>query len=273
MTFLAAILLAASCAGPCAELKCETQLKELVAAVRSADYRGDRQALDRLDAALAKIPSSPLDDYRAYWRGFARWRRAMNGFNETPAPNDLESDLQAAVGHFRDAMEKRPDWIEARLAMVGCFGNLIYLARDDAGKRQAILEQYTPVGKTLAADGQDNPRVLWIIGGLQMGAPPPYGGDMAKAAATLRRTGEPHEPRVPVRAYVREQQDRGARLCAGRARRGARVALRARHSLAADRGDAGGKAVRDPHPDPLPSRGEGVGASFPLSPSRGRGVG
>jgi hypothetical protein len=187
MSFLAAILLTASCAGPCAELKCETQLAELVAAVRAADYRGDRQALDRLDAALAKIPLSALDDYRAYWRGFARWRRAINGFNETPAPSDLESDLQAAVGHFRAAMDKRPNWIEARLAMVGCLGNLMYLAGDDAGKRQAILEQYTPVGKTLAADGQDNPRVLWIVGGLQMGAPPPYGGDMAKAAATLRR--------------------------------------------------------------------------------------
>ena len=187
MSVLAAILLTAACAGPCAELKCETQLAELVAAVRSADYRGDRPALDRLDAALAKVPPSPLDDYRAYWRGFARWRRAMNGFNETPTPDDLESDLQAAVGHFRAAMDKRPDWIEARLAMVGCLGNLMYLARDDAGKRQAILEQYTPVGKTLAADGRDNPRVLWIIGGLQMGAPPPYGGDMAKAAATLRK--------------------------------------------------------------------------------------
>ena len=60
--------------------------------------------------------------------------------------------------------------------------------------------------------------------------------------SVVGRTGEPHEPRVPVRAYGGEQQDRGARLRAGRARRGARVALRARHSLAADRGDAGGES-------------------------------
>ncbi|HEY7114923.1 MAG TPA: hypothetical protein VIA45_18485 [Thermoanaerobaculia bacterium] len=186
MTVLAAILIAAGCAGPCAQLKCETQLGELAAAVRSADYRGDREALDRLDGTLAKLPESPLDDYRAYWRGFARWRRAMNGFNEKPFPPDLESDLQAAVDHFQTALDKRKDWIEARLAMVGALGNLMYLAGDDAAKKQKLIERFTRVGKTLSSDGPENPRVLWIVGGLQMAAPPPYGGDFVKAAATMR---------------------------------------------------------------------------------------
>ncbi len=187
MSLLASVLLIANCAGPCAQQKVETQLAELVAAVRSADYRGDRAALDRLDAMLAKIPDSSLDEYRAYWRGFARWRRAINGFNETPPPSDLEPDLQAAVGRFRAALERRPGWIEARLAMVGCLGSLMYLAGDDAGKREKILADYAAVGKTLQADGPDNPRVLWIIGGLQMWAPKPGGGDPVKAAATMRR--------------------------------------------------------------------------------------
>ena len=33
----------------------------------------------------------------------------------------------------------------------------------------------------------DNPRVLWIKGGLQMVVPPASGGDWTKAAATLRK--------------------------------------------------------------------------------------
>ncbi|HTO87005.1 MAG TPA: hypothetical protein VMR54_05685 [Thermoanaerobaculia bacterium] len=185
MSFLVWILFLANCAGTFAQQKTEAQLTELVKAVRSADYRGDRAALDRLDAALARLPDSSLDDYRAYWRGFARWRRAINGFNETPTPTDLAADLDAAIGQFKVALERRPGWIEARLAMVGSLGNLIYLAGDDAAKREAILAQYKPVGKNLQADGPDNPRVLWIIGGLQLGAPPPTGGDPARAAATM----------------------------------------------------------------------------------------
>jgi hypothetical protein len=186
MSLLACTLLIANFAVPCAPQGSEARLSELVAAVRSADYRGDRAALDRLDAALGKLPDSALDDYRSYWRGFARWRRALNGFNETPMPADLTSDVEAALGHFRAALERRPGWIEARLAMAGCWGNLIYLAGDDAAKRQAILAEAVPVGRTLQPDAPDNPRVLWIIGGIQLSAPPPTGGDPVKAAATLR---------------------------------------------------------------------------------------
>ena len=186
MSLLASVLLVLNCSGVCAQAQTEAKLTELVAAVRSADYRGDRAALDRLDAALGRLSASPLDDYRAYWRGFARWRRAINGFNETPFPPDLTSDLEAAVVQFRVALERRPNWIEARLALAGCWGNLIYLAGDDAEKRQAILEEAVPVFRSLS-DTPDNPRVCWIVGGMQLAAPPPTGGDPAKAAATMRK--------------------------------------------------------------------------------------
>jgi hypothetical protein len=186
MLLLASILFAADCATPRAHQKAEAQLTELVAAVRSADYRGDRAALDRLDAALGKVPDSPLDDYRAYWRGFARWRRALNGFNETPNPTDLQPDLKASIGHFKKSLELRPGWIEARLALVGVWSNLIYLAGEDTAKRQRILDEAVPVSKSLS-DTPDNPRALWIIGGIQLGAPPPTGGDPVKAAATMRK--------------------------------------------------------------------------------------
>jgi hypothetical protein len=160
----------------------QSELSELVAEVRSADYRGDRAALARLDGALSDLAPS---EYRSYWQGFARWRRALNGFNETPTPTDLVVDLETAVARFRASLERRPDWIEAKLALVGCWGNLIYLAGSDAERRKAILAESGPTFQWVMANAGDNPRALWIRGGMEFGAPPPIGGDFAKAAATL----------------------------------------------------------------------------------------
>ena len=123
MTAIFAVVLSLACGSPCDRDRVETQLTVLSAAVRSADYRGDRAALERLEQQLAKVPDSSLDEYRAYWRGFARWRRALNGFNENPQPADVESDVRAAIDQFKTALAKRPNWIEARLALVGCSGN------------------------------------------------------------------------------------------------------------------------------------------------------
>ena len=165
----------------------EAKLAALVVEVRSADYRGDRAALARLEANLGELDDAALADYRDYGRGFARWRRALNGFNETPTPTDLTSDLESAVAHFRASLERRPDWIEAKLALVGCWGNLAYLAGSDMEKKKPLLAELIPVYKWLEANGHNNPRALWIIGGMQFAAPPPYGGDVVKATATLRR--------------------------------------------------------------------------------------
>lgn len=187
MDLLAWTLAVAALVPPAPARKSEARLAELVAAVRSADYRGDRAALARLEAELSRLDAGPLTEYRDYWRGFALWRRTLNGFNETPTPDDLGADLEKAVARFRASLERRPDWIEARLAMVGCWGNMLYLAGSDDGKRKAILDEAVPTFKWLIENAGDNPRALWIKGGMEFGAPPPHGGDLVKAAATLRR--------------------------------------------------------------------------------------
>lgn len=183
---LAAWTLAVSLLAPSpAAQKTQSRLSELVAEVRSADYRGDRAALARLEAELSRLDSGTLTDHREYWRGFALWRRAINGFNETPIPDDLVPDLEKAVARFRASMETHPDWIEAKLAMVGCWGNLIYLAGNDADRRRAIFAESGPTFRWVMANAGDNPRALWIRGGMEFAAPPPIGGDFEKAAATL----------------------------------------------------------------------------------------
>ena len=163
------------------------RLAALVKEVRSADYRGDRAALERLDSALDAVKDPSLAAYRAYWQGFARWRRALNGFNEPVWPGDLKSDLEASVARFRAALVARPDWIEAKIGIVGASASLLFLARDDAAEKQKILPEFVPLLRDVTENNDGNARALWFTGGMQLGAPPPYGGDAVKAEATMRR--------------------------------------------------------------------------------------
>ena len=165
----------------------DARLGELAAAVLSADYRGDRAELTRLDAELGGLDAGTLNDYRDYWRGFALWRRAMNGFNEKPAPEDLDADLVKALERFQAALVRHPDWDEVKSAMLGAWGNRIYLAGQDAERRKKLFEESGTFYKWVMGYQGDNPRVLWIKGGLQMVVPPASGGDWTKAAATLRK--------------------------------------------------------------------------------------
>lgn len=190
MTLTAWSLLALAVAGldAPAPSKDAARLSVLVAQVRSADYRGDRAALARLFVDLDAVKDPRLSAYRAYWQGFAKWRRVLNGFfNETSPPADLKVDLVAAIASFKAALAARPNWIEAKVGIVGCSGSLLFLSGDDAAERDRILAEYVPVVKELFAEGNDNPRALWIVGGLQLQAPPPRGGDAVKAAATMRK--------------------------------------------------------------------------------------
>jgi hypothetical protein len=160
----------------------EAKLSALAAEVLSADYRGDRAALSLLDSALAELGGDPLGEYREYWRGFARWRRALNGFNETPTPADIEADLVAAIARFRAALAIRAGWIEPKIGIVGCTGSRIYLAGADEAKKNAILTEARPDFEAVTKEGGDNPRALWLMGGFQA-----YRGDNTKAVETLRK--------------------------------------------------------------------------------------
>jgi len=163
------------------------RLTELVRAVRAADYRGERAELrrraDELDGVQGPATRAPA----SYWKGFALWRRAINGFNETPMPRDIRADLEEAVASFRLALERRPDWVEPKIGISGCLMSLLYLAREDAAWRKDLLDQFRPLWAETSAQGADNPRMLWLLGGMQFGAPPPVGGDTPKAIATLRK--------------------------------------------------------------------------------------
>src|SRR5580698_9283464 len=59
----------------------------IVTQIQRADYEGDRATLKRLHDELTPIPEdNRLASRVLCWRGFSFWRRAINGFNESPTP-------------------------------------------------------------------------------------------------------------------------------------------------------------------------------------------
>jgi hypothetical protein len=54
----------------------------IVAQIQKADYEGDRAKLKRLYDDLAPfVRNKPISSRVLYWRAFALWRKALNGFN------------------------------------------------------------------------------------------------------------------------------------------------------------------------------------------------
>jgi uncharacterized protein YciI len=155
---------------------------QIVTEIRRADYEGDRAALKRLHDELTPIPEDKkLASQVLYWRGFASWRRAINGFNETPTPNDLEADLTQAVTDFKDAIAQDPAFVEPKIGAVSSLGYLMYLTKKDPTRAQELLQQLSPLLKEAMAEAPDNPRLLWVLGPIRWSSPPERGGGQDKA--------------------------------------------------------------------------------------------
>jgi hypothetical protein len=67
------------------------QAARIVAQIQRADYEGDRTAMQRgYDELKPFVENQELASRIRYWRGFAQWRRAINGFNDAVDPKELE---------------------------------------------------------------------------------------------------------------------------------------------------------------------------------------
>ena len=88
----------------------------IVTQIQRADYEGERVALKHLYAELARfLPSKELASRVHYWRGFALWRRALNGFNDSAGPMELREDLEQAVKEFDEAVAQDPQFVDAKI--------------------------------------------------------------------------------------------------------------------------------------------------------------
>jgi len=157
-------------------------VEQLMAKVQRADYQGDRPALRQLYADLAPYKDrQDIGSRVLYWRGFALWRRAINGFNDTPTPDDLEQDLKDAVAEFHESGARDPKFFDAKIAEASSLGYLLYLHRKEPDQVQGYALKARPLLQEVQAAAPDNPRLCWVLGPIYWTRPAESGGGQAKA--------------------------------------------------------------------------------------------
>jgi hypothetical protein len=166
---------AASPAGGTPNDASQDRTVRLVAEIRRADYEADRSALARLHGELAADPGGgPLAARVLYWRGFAMWRRALNGFNDNAGKPELMEDLKAGIADFEASLRSDPNFTDAKIALASCSVNLSFLSSGPE-RMAGYRRQWDLLGEA-QKESPDNPRLAWVLGAAQFYAPPPQGG-------------------------------------------------------------------------------------------------
>lgn len=109
------------------------------------------------------------------------WRRAINGFNQTPTPTDLEDDLNQGITDFKDSITRDPAFVESKIGAGSSYGYMMYIHRTDQTHVQELAEHALPLLKEAKEAAPDNPRLLWVMGPMRWSSPPERGGGQDKA--------------------------------------------------------------------------------------------
>lgn len=138
-----------------------------VARIQRADYEGDRALLRQLYAELKPVEGGEPSARLHYWRGFALWRRALNGFNDKVEPRELEADLEAAMAEFRAAIKLDPSFVDAKAAGISCLQALAALNRENSERMTQFVSEFQQLFTESLAAQPENPRLLWVVGAQQ----------------------------------------------------------------------------------------------------------
>ena len=164
------------------------QVLPIVEQIQHADYAGDQAALQKgYDDLKLFVEDQRLASRIRYWRGFAQWRRAINGFNDSVDPNELKQDLKTALDEFRIAMEKDPKFVDAKVGTISCLGYLAFMNRKDPARAKELVGQIIPLAREATDAEPDNPRLIWVRGPILWNAPPERGGGKDKAIENYQR--------------------------------------------------------------------------------------
>ena len=161
----------------------------VVAKIQRADYEGDRSALKRLHDELTPfVVDRKLGSRVLYWRGFALWRHALNGFNDGANPKEIEVALVQCAHYFREALKRDPAFVDAKVGAGSCLVNhsFLILKTNRGWSSKSFAESMALLDEAFAA-APDNPRLLWVRGANQWYAPPERGGGQDVALATYQR--------------------------------------------------------------------------------------
>jgi hypothetical protein len=173
---------------PAAAQDARKEVAAIVRKIQRADYEGDRKALRQQFEALTPYADDEAVGSRVrYWRGFALWRRALNGFNEAVDSPENGQDLAAAVTEFERAYQADPAFVDAKVGAISCLQNLAFVHRSDPARIQELVDRFVPLIKEAFAAAPQNPRLLWVRGASQWYNPPERGGGQEVALATYAR--------------------------------------------------------------------------------------
>lgn len=164
------------------------QIAPILAQIQHADYAGDRAAMQKgYDDLKPFLEDMALASRIRYWRGFAQWRRAINGFNDSIDSNELEQNLRTALDEFKIAIEKDPTFVDAKVGTISCLGYLAFMNRQDQARAKELVGQIMPLVKEATDIAPDNPRLIWVRGPILWNTPPERGGGHDKAIENYRR--------------------------------------------------------------------------------------
>jgi len=164
------------------------QAARMVAQIQRADYEGDRAAMQRgYDALKPFLEDQKLASRIRYWRGFAQWRRAINGFNDSVDPKELARDLNTALDEFKAAIELDPKFVDAKVGIISSLGFLLFADRQDEARKKERIEQILATEKEASSMAPDNPRLIWVHGPILWNSPPERGGGQDKAIQNYQR--------------------------------------------------------------------------------------
>ena len=160
----------------------------LVEQIRRADYEGDRPGLARLRTQLAPdTQDKKLESRIRYWRGFALWRRALNGFNDAVDSKELEQDLKEAIDEFEQSLAADPGFVDAKVGEISCLLNLVFIHRNDGARVRELLQRAVPLLKEAQEAEPENPRLLWVLGSSQFYRSVEQGGGQVKGMETYKK--------------------------------------------------------------------------------------
>ena len=151
-------------------------LPDLIQQIMTADYEGDRAALDRLYLGVdAFLADEAVESRARYWKAYTKWRRAMNGANETVAPKDLVDDCLLCAEGMQRAAALDPAFVDARIGEMQCLGLVLFFDRQREGNEERMT-RLRALAKDLKETAADNPRYLWAWGMALFSAPADKGG-------------------------------------------------------------------------------------------------
>jgi hypothetical protein len=164
------------------------EVARIVAQIQRADYEGDQAAMQKgYDDLKPFLQDKELASRIRYWRGFAQWRRAINGFNDAVDPKDLEQDLYTARDEFKAALEQDSKFVDAKVGTISCLGFSLFVNRKDEARRKELIEQILSLEKEASAIAPDNPRLIWVQGPILWNTPSERGGGKDKAIQNYQR--------------------------------------------------------------------------------------